>query len=261
MQKEEYTGLREATADTIIIDFPMRGDGWTAVLYPAHKVPSHGNHSVAQTYAYDFAKVDWDRLFLSTRFWTRKSSLSYWLTSAKPSDFYTWAESVFAPCDGAIVTASDGWPDHDHWYPLIDSAIALCAKTNSRIKDYVLRRQKRRLWRDGTPSPEDYRCMAGNYIILKSASFFVFFAHLQANSLRVASGDHVERGQHLANLGNSGTSGGPHLHFQLMDSADLFTAKGLPCAFTIYESLVDGSWRTITNGIPGRYERIRLPDV
>ena len=32
-------------------------------------------------------------------------------------------------------------------------------------------------------------------------------------------------------LGNSGNSSEPHLHFQIMDSRDFFTANGLPVMF------------------------------
>jgi hypothetical protein len=47
------------------------------------------------------------------------------------------------------------------------------------------------------------------------------------------------------------------LHFQLMDSADLMTAKGVPCAFRSYEVLRDGTWEKVKNGIPSSADRIR----
>ena len=44
---------------------------------------------------------------------------------------------------------------------------------------------------------------------------FALYAHLHQGSVAVRPGDHVTRGRHIADVGSSGTSGGPHLHFQV----------------------------------------------
>jgi len=44
----------------------------------------------------------------------------------------------------------------------------------------------------------------------------------------VQVGDKVKAGQHLANLGNSGPSTGPYLHFGVVDKANLFAGRSLP---------------------------------
>ncbi len=57
--------------------------------------------------------------------------------------------------------------------------------------------------------------------------------------------------------GHTGNSAGPHLHFQLMDSADPLTATGVPSAFAEYLIQCGGRWERVQRGIPGRLERIR----
>ncbi len=59
-------------------------------------------------------------------------------------------------------------------------------------------------------------------------------------------------------IGHSGNSYAPHLHFQLMDSSDICTANGLPCAFEQYEVFQDGKWQKVVNGIPKDKDRIRF---
>lgn len=54
----------------------------------------------------------------------------------------------------------------------------------------------------------------GNYIIIDhGGGMKTLYAH--ASKLHVAAGDRVERGQHIANMGSTGRSTGPHLHFEL----------------------------------------------
>ena len=43
------------------------------------------------------------------------------------------------------------------------------------------------------------------------------YMHLQSGSLLVRKGDRVTIGQHIANVGNTGSSEGPHLHFEIWD--------------------------------------------
>ncbi len=70
-------------------------------------------------------------------------------------------------------------------------------------------------------------------------------------------GPDVPAGERLADVGHSGNSTAPHLHFQLMDRPDLLSAVGLPCAFRDYEAWRDGAWSRVTAGIPKKREFVR----
>ena len=69
----------------------------------------------------------------------------------------------------------------------------------------------------------------GNYVILKlSKGVYAGYAHLIPGTVAVKRGDTVESGDKLGELGNSGNSDGPHLHFQMMTAPSLLASDALP---------------------------------
>jgi murein DD-endopeptidase MepM/ murein hydrolase activator NlpD len=99
--------------------------------------------------------------------------------------------------------------------------------------------------------------LAGNHVIMATAGACALYAHLAPGSVAVTRGQRVRAGEVLGRVGHSGNSTAPHLHFQLMDSADPLRATGIPCAFAAYLMERDGQWRRVERGIPHRRERIR----
>ena len=57
--------------------------------------------------------------------------------------------------------------------------------------------------------------------ILHDDGTHAVYAHLNLNSIRVQAGDEVERGQYIADSGNTGFSSGPHLHFAVLRNAGM----------------------------------------
>jgi len=56
----------------------------------------------------------------------------------------------------------------------------------------------------------------GNYVIIEHpGSVYTIYAHLYPNSITVSKGEKVNQGQIIGEMGNSGSSTGTHLHFQL----------------------------------------------
>ncbi len=69
----------------------------------------------------------------------------------------------------------------------------------------------------------------GNHIVLDlGGGVFAFYGHMQKNSITVAQGQRVKRGQVLGKLGNTGNTSGPHLHFHLMDGPSVLGSSGIP---------------------------------
>jgi hypothetical protein len=76
------------------------------------------------------------------------------------------------------------------------------------------------------------RAILGNHVILNLGDGrFAAYGHLQTGSVRVRVGQRVRRGQVLARVGNTGPSGGPHLHFQVSDGPQPLASDGLPFVF------------------------------
>ncbi len=72
----------------------------------------------------------------------------------------------------------------------------------------------------------------GNQVVVKvSPGVFVFYGHLVQAGSTLKVGDHVEVGQPLGRLGNSGNSDAPQLHLQVMDGADPLRSNGVPWVF------------------------------
>ncbi len=57
--------------------------------------------------------------------------------------------------------------------------------------------------------------------ILHDDGTYAVYAHLNWNSIRVRPGDDVERGEYIADSGNTGFSSGPHLHFAVVRNAGM----------------------------------------
>jgi murein DD-endopeptidase MepM/ murein hydrolase activator NlpD len=72
---------------------------------------------------------------------------------------------------------------------------------------------------------------AANVIrILHDDGTYAIYAHLNTNSIRVRPGDRVQRGQYIADSGNTGFSTGPHLHFVVVRNVGM-DIESLPVTF------------------------------
>ncbi|MGI9545868.1 MAG: M23 family metallopeptidase [Flavobacteriaceae bacterium] len=116
-----------------------------------------------------------------------------------PSDnasHYIYGTTVNAPCDGKIIELKDGIQDNE------GSSMNV--------------------------SPEDGQ---GNYVVLDCDGIVVSMVHLKRGSVGVSLGDQVKTDDPLGQVGNSGFSQEPHLHFQAARWNKDSVMAGVPIEF------------------------------
>ncbi len=209
---------------------PFRGT-WLVRNSPARRVPSHGTHLFATTYAVDFVAVR-GRRTAAVRDWRA-------VLATEPAErFFGFGLPVLAPAAGTVVTVLDGEPDHE------------ARRSQLALLPYALTQAGR--VRAGAAA------IAGNHVVLELAGGggFVLLAHLRAGSVAVAPGRRVTEGEVLGACGNSGNSTQPHVHLQVMDDADAARATALPVEFRSYRVWPRGGGRPVevARGIPGEAE-------
>lgn len=130
------------------------------------------------------------------------------------SKYYIYHKEVFAIGDGVIIDIGDKFPESNMSDPNITE--------ESRLK----------LFKQLIPQIGGINVLCGNYIIIDHGNGeYSLYAHLSENTICVNKGDKIKQGDIIAKVGNTGNSTDPHLHFQLMDSPDIFEANGLPIMF------------------------------
>ena len=69
----------------------------------------------------------------------------------------------------------------------------------------------------------------GNYVIIAHYNgLYTLYAHGQSGSIRVSEGQYVSQGQQIMNVGSTGKSSGPHLHFEVRTSPGLYDNRVNP---------------------------------
>ncbi|MBT3166302.1 M23 family metallopeptidase [Streptomyces sp. Vc74B-19] len=208
-----------AVREAVEVEPPVTGR-WIAMNSPADHTPSHHTHAYGQTFAID--------VVAEPEPGSRPGFRALWPVTRRNADFPAFGAPLHAVADGTVVRATDRARDHLSRGSL--PALAYLMLLEANVRD---------LFGAGR--------IIGNHVVLDLGDgLFAAYAHLRRGSLTVREGDRVRAGQVLAQVGNSGNSTEPHLHFQLMDDPDPDTARGIP--FT---------WRGI--GVPRNNEVFETP--
>lgn len=192
----------------MVLGPPLRGGRWLAHEGPGNAQSHHwgslvavnGDLTIPQRYALDLVGIDAEGHAMRPGVKNiQKSSYADWIG---------YGAQVIAVADGVVRATRDGEQEHQ---PL-------------------------------SPQPEPPSLTAnglfGNYVVLELApGVFASYAHLKKGSVKLKPGDRVHRGQLLGQLGQSGNSAAPHLHFQLSTAATFEGSEGLPYVFESFELL------------------------
>jgi hypothetical protein len=206
------------SSPAVVIDPPLRGPRWVAANGCCDGLTSHRGAVMAVNGVQRVPErfaIDWVQLLPDLRLYTADRS--------RLESYAYFGVPVYAVADGTVVNRYDKAPEQ------------VPGATATGI------------------TPEN---IGGNMVVIDiGGGNFAFFAHLKPGSLRVKLGDHVARGEVIAQLGNTGNSDAPHLHFHVMDSASPLDANGRPYVLTHFvgrgvldDSSAEGMF---ANGKPG----------
>ena len=193
------TAVRATPAPTI--KPPLEGSNWfdgngccdEITPHRGASNPINGQFSFAERFAIDWVQLT-PELTLTTGDPTELSSYAY------------YGAPIRAVADGEIVAVSD------------------------ELQDQV----------PGANPPEGSLTLdqyGGNYVVQRfeqnGQSYYAFYAHLKPGTAKAAVtvGQTVSAGDLLGELGNSGNTDSPHLHFHVMDGPDPLASDGLPYQF------------------------------
>ena len=97
----------------------------------------------------------------------------------------------------------------------------------------------------------------GNYVSISHGyGLYTLYAHLREGSIKLSEGDYIKQGEKLGQVGNSGRSPVPHLHFHAQMGVDA-GSKTIFSHIINYKILQeDGSYSFISSGTPAEEERI-----
>lgn len=138
----------------------------------------------------------------------------------KAENYYGYGEPVMAAADGEVVfVIADEVQDRAAYLPKSGETPR---QTGNRIGRHNMRRYA-----------EDFaRAAAGNIVVIRHEQEGVIeyssYGHLKAGSVRVSVGDLVDRGEKIAEVGDTGDSAAVHLHFQVNAGKNVFMSKSLP---------------------------------
>lgn len=187
---------------------------------PRYEGAHHGIVAYGQAFAIDI---------VHPRGGTAPRTFGWSLSSRRADAYSSFGSPVHAVADGTVVAVQNRQRDHRDratWPALIYLFI---------VEAFI-----RELG--------GARFILGNHVIIDHGDgVFATYAHLRRGSVRVQPGERVATGQQLAQVGNSGNSSEPHLHFQLMDDRHLTAAAGIPFRWRGIEIRPGDTDRTYAN--------------
>ncbi len=179
--------------------FPLRGQ-WYDGAGPS--LQSHHRWATMEEFAHDLVRM-------GPNFNTYRGAGVHF------TDYYAYGQPVLAAAAGIVVDAANDQPEDQH----------ALKQPNETQAAYFARLQQDQ----ATRLAQGMLGIIGNHVIIDHGNGeFSVYAHLKPGSVRVRTGERVAQGQQIGQVGSSGNSTEPHLHFQVCNSADPLMCAGIP---------------------------------
>lgn len=173
--------------------------------YTRPPFPRRGNKTNFQRYAYDFVVVNEQGLMHPAE----PSAGDEWYPGKSDTNaaYYGFGVPIYAAGSGRVAAIHGSEPD------------------NRSFNQAEL--------------PIRETAYGGNYVIIDHLNGeYSWFGHLKQGSVRVTIGQQVKQGEIIAQMGASGDSLFPHLHYELRSGVGAKQVEGLPSYFTKFRRLL-----------------------
>jgi hypothetical protein len=200
-QRVERVDIHVQTRKPLVIEPPLRGERWLAAE-AASNTTGHRRTPLYIDGAPYFAQryaVDWLQFGPDWKLFKGAPEMN--------ENWYCYGAEIHAVADGLVIEIQEG----------IIENVPLSEKMAVEI---------------------NLQSAPGNYVLIDhGGDNFALYAHMLPGSISVKEGEQVKAGQVIGNLGNSGNSGAPHLHFHIGHRKSPLGTHGVPYHLQSFERL------------------------
>ena len=183
--------------------------------YTRPPFPQRGNKTNFQRYGYDFVVVNENGLMYGGD--PKEGDDWYPGKSDRNEDYYGFGVPILAAGNGRVAALHDGEPD------------------NRRFNQRDLAKRE--------------TAYGGNYVIIDHQNGeYSWLGHLKQGSIKVKVGQEVKQSDVIAQMGASGDSLFPHLHYELRNGIGAREVEGLPSYFKNFRRLLGSKAVVVKRG-------------
>lgn len=195
-----------------VLSRPVEGADWLAADGPGNDADNHHRHGIfvrngLLTNSRRLA-IDWKIV---------KNGTSFQGDEHLTASYFAYGKPLLAMAGAVVVEAGDGLPDNPPGHGA----------------DF----------RPAMPITVDNA--GGNHVVLDLGNGqYAHYYHLRPGSLRVKTGDHVQRGQVIGAIGSSGDAREPHVHLEITSAIELLSGEGIPYVIDHYRVMTSRTGQT-----------------
>ncbi|MGZ8508967.1 MAG: M23 family metallopeptidase [Chitinophagaceae bacterium] len=193
-------GTKNYTSDNNFI-LPVSGSWYAAAGPSAH---THHRWAYMEEFAYDLVQLG-------------ANNLTYKDDYTNAENYFCYGKDVLAVAAGEVIAVMDS---------IDDAKLYPKDLPQEEYMKFVRARQSELIKKYGVLG------VSGNIVLLKHGEKeYTFYGHLKKGSVTVKPGQKISQGHVIAQIGNSGNSTEPHLHFQMNEGSSILNSRSIPIKF------------------------------